>query len=56
MSPALARCRAEQAAIQARHDVQSGAAPAWLVTLGMLDWEIEAMLIAGWRPKLKERA
>lgn len=42
---ALARCDAEMAELQAREDVRNGSAPAWLVTLGMTDWELEKRLI-----------
>jgi hypothetical protein len=38
----LARCDQEIAEIQAREDVLSGLVPAWLVTLGVEDWEAEA--------------
>lgn len=38
---ALERCQHEQDEIQRRPDVASGKAPAWLVTLGMEDWEFE---------------
>lgn len=45
LTAALARCDREQAEIQARADVQAGTAPAWLVTLGMEDWECEKRLL-----------
>jgi hypothetical protein len=43
---ALDRCAKEQAEILNRSDVASGAAPAWLVTLGIEDWEMEKRFIA----------
>ena len=42
---ALDRCDREQAEIQARPDVLAGKAPAWLVTLGIFDWEFEKQLL-----------
>ena len=42
---ALARCDAEIAEILARPDVQAGTAPAWLVTMGVFDWEAEKRAI-----------
>jgi len=44
-SDAVARCDLEIAEILNRPDVVDGSAPAWLVTLGLLDWEIEKRLI-----------
>lgn len=41
----LARCDREIAEIMERPDVAAGAAPAWLVTLGIEDWEAEKRLI-----------
>ncbi len=41
----LAICDREQQSIQDRPDVQAGMCPAWLVTLGMEDWEAEKRLI-----------
>lgn len=41
----LARCDREMAELQARDDIRNGTAPAWLVTLGMTDWEMEKRLI-----------
>lgn len=41
----IAICEREQRAIQDRADVREGMAPAWLVTLGMEDWEAEKRLI-----------
>jgi hypothetical protein len=41
----LARCQAEIREIQERPDVVAGEAPAWLVHLGISDWECEADLI-----------
>lgn len=41
----LERCDAEIAEILDRPDVRSGQAPAWLVTLGVNDWEYEKRLI-----------
>ena len=41
----IAICEREQRAIQDRADVRAGIAPAWLVTLGMEDWEAEKRLI-----------
>lgn len=41
----LQRCRAEQEGILSREDVVAGEAPAWLVTLGLEDWEAEKRLI-----------
>lgn len=38
-------CEREQRSIQERVDVRTGTAPAWLVTLGMEDWEAEKRLI-----------
>lgn len=42
-SAALARCDREQAEIQARPELAT--APAYLVALGMEDWEYEKRLI-----------
>lgn len=42
---ALARCDAEIAEIRERPDVVAGLAPAWLVTLGIEDWECEKRLL-----------
>jgi len=42
---AVERCAREQAEILNRPDVASGQAPAWLVTLGVEDWECEKRLI-----------
>ena len=39
------RCDREIAAIMNRPDVVAGLAPAWLVTLGVSDWEAEKRLI-----------
>ena len=39
------RCDREIAAIMNRPDVVAGLAPAWLVTLGVTDWESEKRLI-----------
>ena len=39
------RCDREIAEILNRPDVVAGSAPAWLVTLGLLDWETEKRLI-----------
>ena len=44
-SGAVARCDREIAEILNRPDVVAGLAPAWLVTLGLLDWETEKRLI-----------
>ncbi len=44
-SDAVARCDREIAEILNRPDVVAGLAPAWLVTLGLLDWETEKRLI-----------
>jgi hypothetical protein len=44
MTP-LERCEAEQREIRERADVRSGLVPAWLVTLGLEDWEMEKRLI-----------
>ena len=41
----LDRCAREQAEILNRPDVVAGQAPAWLVTLGIEDWECEKRLI-----------
>ncbi len=41
----LARCDREIREIQERSDVVAGNAPAWLVTLGVEDWEAEKRLI-----------
>lgn len=41
----LERCDREIAAIRARPDVVAGLAPAWLVTMGIEDWEAEKRLI-----------
>jgi len=45
MREALERCAREQAELQARPDAMAGTAPAWLMTLGMEDWEREKELI-----------
>ncbi len=50
INPDLARCDREITEIQERSDVVAGRAPAWLVTLGVNDWEVERRLI------LRERA
>lgn len=39
------RCRREQQEILNRKDVVEGRAPAWLVTLGIEDWEMEIRFI-----------
>jgi hypothetical protein len=64
---ALARCDREIAEIRTRADVVAGLAPAWLVTLGIEDWESErrALLHAAdparwpytwrWKARLPER-
>ena len=41
----LDRCDREIAEICNRVDVASGRAPAWLVTLGIEDWECEKRLL-----------
>jgi hypothetical protein len=41
----LERCAREQAEILNRSDVVAGRAPAWLVMLGIEDWECEKRLI-----------
>jgi hypothetical protein len=41
----LARCDREQAEILAIPGVQEGSHPAWLVMLGIEDWEMEKRLI-----------
>ena len=41
----LERCAAEQEWILNRADVMAGEVPAWLVTLGLEDWEMEKRLI-----------
>lgn len=41
----LARCDREIAAILERPDVRAGTVPAWLVVLGIEDWEAEKRLI-----------
>lgn len=46
-SEALARCDREIAEILGRPDVVAGLAPAWLVTLGIEDWEAEKRFIKG---------
>ncbi len=45
MSVELERCILEQRLIQECTDVREGNAPAWLVTLGMEDWEMEKRMI-----------
>lgn len=45
MNKAIARCNAEITEILNRPDVIAGIAPAWLVTLGILDWTFEKELI-----------
>ena len=42
---AIARCDEEIAEIMNRADVVAGTAPAWLVTLGVEDWEAEKRAI-----------
>lgn len=42
----LARCDREIAEIRNRPDVLDGSTPAWLATLGILDWEYEKRLVA----------
>lgn len=42
---ALARCDREIQEILSRPDVVAGQAPAWLVTLGVEDWEAEKRAI-----------
>ena len=50
MQAELARCDAEIAEILTRPDVVAGLAPAWLVCLGVSDWEVEKRLISSkWR-------
>jgi hypothetical protein len=39
------RCDREINEIKSRSDVRSGEAPAWLVTMGVSDWEAEKRLI-----------
>ncbi len=46
----LARCDREIAEIRERPDVVAGIAPAWLVTLGIEDWEAEKRLLTGRDP------
>ncbi len=41
----IARCRREQQEILNREDVVGMRAPAWLVMLGIEDWEMEIRLI-----------
>lgn len=41
----LARCDAEIEEIRTRPDVVAGEAPAWLVHLGISDWETEKSFI-----------
>lgn len=41
----IARCRAEQEEIRSRPDVLAGEVPAWLVMLGLEDWEMEIRLL-----------
>ena len=46
MNSDLERCEHEQSRyILERPDVVAGEAPAWLVTLGIEDWEMEKRLI-----------
>jgi hypothetical protein len=45
LQAALDRCDREIAEIRQRPDVQAGTAPAWLVTLGIEDWECEKRLL-----------
>ena len=45
MSDDLARCDREIREIGERADVVAGKAPAWLVTLGVEDWEAEKRLL-----------
>lgn len=56
MNEALARCDREIREIQERPDVLTGNVPAWLVTLGIEDWEAEKRLISGWVPRLGPQA
>jgi hypothetical protein len=46
MTP-LERCDQEIAEIASRPDVVAGEAPAWLVALGVNDWQVERKLIEG---------
>jgi hypothetical protein len=50
MEDAIERCDREIAEIQNRPDVQAGLFPAWLVTLGIEDWEAEKRAIHGIMP------
>jgi len=43
---AVARCDQEIDEISTRPDVLAGQCPAWLVTLGIEDWEREKRLLA----------
>lgn len=64
---ALARCQREIDEIRTRDDVVAGLAPAWLVTLGIQDWEAERRILLGsadparwpftwrWKSRLPER-
>jgi hypothetical protein len=45
LDAAVDRCYREIAEILNRPDVVAGLAPAWLVTLGVSDWEAEKRLI-----------
>jgi hypothetical protein len=45
LQASLARCDREIEEILNRPDVKAGIAPAWLVTLGIADWETEKVLI-----------
>ena len=44
-SAEIARCRREQQEILNRADVAAGEAPAWLVMLGIEDWEMEIRIL-----------
>jgi hypothetical protein len=45
LEAAIARCEAEISEILNRPDVVAGMVPAWLVTLGIEDWEAEKRLL-----------
>jgi hypothetical protein len=45
MDADLHRCDLEIARILNEPDVKAGTAPAWLVAMGMCDWELEKRLI-----------
>jgi 5-methylcytosine-specific restriction endonuclease McrA len=49
VNPEIARCDREIDEIRNRADVVAGHCPAWLVTLGLIDWEMEKRLIEGGR-------